>query len=56
MFVWMISSTAEYFVTKLDMVMHHHELECHAKKFACYIQCEGDSEGLYDQNGDSLIT
>ena len=36
------------FVTKLGSVVHHHELECHAKKFS--LQGQGHSVGLYNQN------
>ena len=33
MFVWMVGSeTQNMFFTKLDMVMQHHEPECHAEK------------------------
>ena len=45
-----IFSTAEPFVTKVGMVMHHHGLECHAKRFVCYFQGHGHSKGSYDQN------
>ena len=44
-----ISSTAEPFVTKLGMVMHHHRPECHARKYICCLQIQGHSEGSYDQ-------
>ena len=32
------------------MVMQHHKLECHAEKLVHCVQCQGHSEGLYDQN------
>ena len=35
---------------KLGIVMHHHELECHAKRFVFYFQGQGHSKGSYDQN------
>jgi len=38
------------FVTRLGMVMHHHELEFNTKQFLCYVQGQGHSEGLYDPN------
>ena len=39
--------TAESFVTKLSMVIHHHKLECHAKERGCCFQGHGHSKGLY---------
>ena len=45
-----IFETAEPFVTELGIVMHHHELGCHAKRFVCYFQGQGHSNGSYDQN------
>ena len=33
-----ISSTAEPFVTELGMVMHHHGLECYARRLVCCLQ------------------
>ena len=41
--------TADHFDTKLGMVMQHHKAESHAKTNSC-LQCQGHSEGLYDQN------
>ena len=32
------------------MVMQHHKLECHAEKLVHCVQCQGHSEGLYNQN------
>ena len=32
------------------MVVYYHELVCHAEKFAHRLQCQGHSEGLYNQN------
>ena len=37
-------------VTKLGIVVHHHEPECHAKKFEFYFQGQGHRVGLYNQN------
>ena len=46
-----IFRTAEHFVTKLSMVMQHHEPECHAgKKNVCSPQGQGHSKDLCDQN------
>lgn len=33
--------------TKLCIMMHHHESECHSKGLICYLQDQGCSEGLY---------
>ena len=41
--------TAQPFITKLSMVVHHW-LECHMKEMGCYRQGQGHSEGLYNQN------
>ena len=39
------------FVTKHGIVVHHHEPECHAKKsVGFYLQGQGHSVGLYNQN------
>ena len=35
--------------TKLCIVMHHHESECHSEGLICYLQGQGCSEGLYNQ-------
>ena len=40
-----IFSTAEPFVTKLDMVMHLHGSQCHVKRLVCYLHGQGHSEG-----------
>ena len=43
--------TAEYFVTKLGMVMQNHEPECRAEeRKVFYLQGQGHSKGLYDLN------
>ena len=31
-------------------MVHHHEPECHAKKLGFYLQGQGHSVGLYNQN------
>ena len=38
------------FVTKLGIVVHHHEPECHVRKMGFYLQGQGHSVGLYNQN------
>ena len=38
------------FVTKLGIVVHHYEPECHAKKIEFSLQGQGHSVGLYNQN------
>ena len=38
------------FVTKLGIVVHHDEPECHVKKLGFYLQGQGHSVGLYNQN------
>ena len=40
-----ISSTAEPFVTKLGMVMHHHGPECHTGRLVCCLQVQSHSGG-----------
>ena len=42
--------TSEPFVAKIGIVMHHHELECRAKRMVGYFQCKGYSKGSFDQN------
>ena len=50
-FVQMVSyNPPNIFVTKLDIVVHHHEPECMQKKMVCYFQGQGNSKGSYDQN------
>ena len=44
------------FFTKLGMVVYYHEAMCHAKKLVHYLQCQGHSEGLYDQNVTIFFT
>ena len=36
------------FVTKLGIVVHNHEPECHVRKMGFYLQ--GQGVGLYNQN------
>ena len=42
--------TTECFVTTLGMLVQHNEPECHAEKIVHCLQCQGYSEGLYNQN------
>ena len=44
-----ISLTAEPFVTKLGMVMHHHGPECYARRLVYCLQVQGHSEDSYNQ-------
>ena len=37
-----LSVSLQPFVTKLSIVVHHHEPECHAKKMGFYLQGQGD--------------
>ena len=41
---------ARNFVTKLGIVMHHHELGCQAKRLVSYLQDQSYSEGSSDEN------
>ena len=40
-----ILQTTEHCVTKLSIVMHHLEPECHVKRLVCYFQDQGHSKG-----------
>ena len=42
--------TRDHFVTKLGIVMQHHEPEGHAKNLVHCLQCQGHSAGLHNQN------
>ena len=42
--------TTKHFVSKLGIMMDHHELECYAKRLVCYFQGQVHSKGSYDQN------
>ena len=44
-----IFGTTEHFVTKPGMIKQHHKPECHAEKLIHSVQCQGQSEGLYNQ-------
>ena len=37
--------------TKLFIAVHCHGAQCPVKTFGCCLQGQGDSEGLYNQNG-----
>ena len=47
--------TTGHFVTKPGIVTQHHKPECHAEKLVHCVQCQGHSEGLYDQNMTIII-
>ena len=42
--------TILFFYTKLGMVVYFHEAMCQAEKLVHYLQCQGHSDGLYNQN------
>ena len=37
---------AEPFASKPGIIMHHHKLECHAKRLVCYLQGHGHSQNM----------
>ena len=43
-------STIFFFLTNFGMVVYYHEVICHVEKLVHYLQCQGHSEGLYNQN------
>ena len=43
-------STAQPFVTKPGVMMHHHLLQCHVTRLGCCLQGHGHSDGLYCLN------
>ena len=45
-----------FFLTKLGMVVYYHLAMGHAEKLLHYLQCQGHSEGLYDQNVTIFFT
>ena len=45
-----ISWTAQPFFTKLGVVVYYHEVMCPTEKLVHYLQCQGHSKGLYNQN------
>ena len=46
----LLNHSTFFFLTKLGIVVYHHEAMCHAEKFVHYLQCQGHSEGLFNQN------
>ena len=42
--------TTEHFDAKPGMVMQHPMPKCHAEKLVHFVQSQGYSEGLYNQN------
>ena len=45
-----ISWLAQPFVIKLGIVVYYHELECLAEKLICYLEGQGHSKVVYNQN------
>ena len=45
-----LSVSLQPFVTKFGIVVHHHQPECHAKKWDSIFKFKGHSVGLYNQN------
>ena len=43
-------STFFFFFTKLGIVVYYHESMCRAEKLVHYLQYQGHSEGLYNQD------
>ena len=43
-------STFFFVFTKLGVVVYYHEVVCHAEKLVHYLQCQGHSKALYNQN------
>ena len=39
-----------FFLTKLGVMVYYHEVMCHAEKLGHYLQCQGHSEDLHNQN------
>ena len=39
-----------FFYTKLGIVVYYHESMCHVEKLVHYLQCQGYSEGVYNQD------
>ena len=42
-------------LTKLGLVLYYHEIECYAEKLVCYVQDEGHSNCLCNQNVSSKL-
>ena len=47
---YLLNRSAFFFYSKLGMMVCYHEAMCHAEKLVHYFQCQGHSEGLYNQN------
>ena len=47
---YLLNRSTIFFFTKLGIVVYYDELMCHAEKLVHYLQCQGHSEGLYNQN------
>ena len=50
-----ISWTTQLFFTKFGIVVYYHEAMCHVAKLVHCLQCQGHSEGLYNQNMTFLL-
>ena len=46
--------TTKHFVSKLGIVMHHYESNCHAKRLICYFQGQGHCKSSYDKKRDNF--
>ena len=44
-----IFRTTELYVTKLGMILHHHNLECRVKRLGSYLQDQDHSAGSNSQ-------
>ena len=54
-----IFETTKHFVSRLGIVMHHYESECHAKRLRCYFQGQDHCKNWYNQNitvSDPFVT
>ena len=46
----LLNHLKNFFFTKLGMVVYYHEVMCHIEKLLHYVQGQGHSEGLCNQN------
>ena len=44
--------TTQHFLTKLNMLVHHNDLECHVKCMGSYLQGQGHSVGRYPKKNN----
>ena len=47
---YLLNRSTIFFLTKLGVVVYYHEAMCHVEKLVYCLQCQGHSEGLYNQN------